>query len=156
MIVTAKLSDANARLAVVSISAIPMRDISLFPESEHGRISLYRFGLRVRAPRPTIATLMMPRSMTVDVKARSRLSSSRELYSEDFAMQNHIAGVLTVFCETENNIVTPRLSRPTDICELKPDGKIITLISSLVRQFEGFVPSPSTGRKSTHRTPPGG
>src|SRR5271170_3594067 len=55
----------NARLAMVSLGATLITDMSLFYESDVTTRSLYRFDLRVRAPRPTLATLKTPGTMTV-------------------------------------------------------------------------------------------
>ena len=50
---------------MVSIVATLIMDMSLFYESDVTTRSLYRFDLRVRAPRPTLPTLKTPGTMTV-------------------------------------------------------------------------------------------
>jgi RNA polymerase sigma factor (sigma-70 family) len=59
---------ANARLAMVSIGAMLMTDMSLFYESDVTIRSLYRFDLRVRVPRPGLAMLKTLGTMTVDAE----------------------------------------------------------------------------------------
>jgi RNA polymerase sigma factor (sigma-70 family) len=53
---------------MVSIGATPMTDMSLFYESDVTIRSLYRFDLRVRAPRPALAMLKTLGTMTVDAE----------------------------------------------------------------------------------------
>jgi RNA polymerase sigma factor (sigma-70 family) len=62
------LNVANARLAIVSIGATLMTDMSLFYESDVTIRSLYRFDLRVREPRPALAMLKTLGTMTVDAE----------------------------------------------------------------------------------------